>query len=440
MADSNGNVVPLWTLATRDVSVPDIGADEAMTPARLAELRTVLAALADSPIVTLEAHPVPHDLDRSVGHHLDKASPLANHLSELIGQTSRTAPAAATGFGGETLYRMVVPAKAAAQVGTNMVKPMASKAVAGGVHSAMTGSKGIVAQATFVPVAGKGAATAAAGGTAVGAGAAATGVGAAITIAAPLVLMAVAVGVSIHAENKRQEAIAHITELLEKLHDDALRRERSALNGCRDAIEKATAILLDNGSIGVGLGLDSAVNAISVAMADAEERLKKWGRALDAIGDGRVEIATLNKTFVGFDEDGGEFRAHLELAELAIAMKKRVIVLQAVEHAQKDPSNPFENFSRALKADYRRVSQLESGIANVLGRLSTLRLDRTRGFMDRIGFTSGEVDKLLDASYRLREFGNATGSSDEASDVAIEMVRSPDGSVVVLPAYRALVA
>ena len=59
-----------------------------MTAERLAELRNVLAALADSPIATLEVHPLPDILDRSRGIPLDAASPLAQHLSQLISKTA----------------------------------------------------------------------------------------------------------------------------------------------------------------------------------------------------------------------------------------------------------------------------------------------------------------------------------------------------------------
>ncbi len=438
MSEGNKAAVPVWTLATRDVrdvAVPPLGASESMTPARLDELRTALATLADAPIATLEAHPVPVDLDRKGGIHLDSASPLATHLSQLISQTTKAAPKVSVAAGGEVLYRMVVPAKVAAQVGSGLVKPMASKAASGGVYSALMGSSKIAAQATFVPVAGKAAAVGAAGGSAATAGAAVAGAGA-LTVAAPLVLMAVAVGVSAHADHKRQQAIDNITDLLEQLHDDALQRERSALNGCRSAIEKATAILLDRGQIGVSLGLDSASYAIDVALADTEERLKKWRIGLDEVDGRPVEIGQLQKTFDGIDGDGGKFRAYLELADLAIALKKRVIVLQAVEHSQLDPSNAFEAFVGTLKRDQQRVTELEAGIATVLLRLSTLELDRPRGFRDKF-FTPGEVDKLLGTSYRLRELGNRIPSSDRPSDVAIEMFQSADGSITVYPATAA---
>ena len=260
---------------------------------------------------------------------------------------------------------MVVPAKVAAQVGKGLVKPMKSKAVAGGVHGTLVdGAKVIVANASFVPV--QSATAGAATGTAVGTVAA----GSAITVAAPLVLLAVAVGASAYADNQRQKAIEHITELLEQLHDDNLERERNELDGCRDAIDKATGLLLDRGKVGASLGLDSAVHAISTAIQNADRRVKKWEAALGSLVGNRVEVSELEAAFPGVSEHGGTFRTHLELAALAIALKRRVIVLQGVEAGQSDPDNQFENFVRSLKGDQQRILDLEARIDNVLRRLS----------------------------------------------------------------------
>lgn len=432
MTTDNKAPVPVWTLATEAVSVPDVLSDEGMTPVRLAELRTVLATLADSPIATLEAHPVSIKRDRKSGISLHAASPLAQQLSHLVSQTAKSAPptlnVAATG---EVLYRMVVPAKVAAQVGKGLVRPMDSKV--GGIYSALVNSKGIAAQATFVPVAGKAAVAGAATGSATTAGVAVASAGA-LTVAAPLVLMAVAVGVSAYADNQRQKAIERITDLLEQLHEDSLETERSELDGCRDAIDKATSVLLDQGRIGLSLGLDSSSYAISTAIERAKRRLLKWQAALP---EGPVEVGALTKSFPGIDEEGGTFRAHVELARLAIALKRRVLVLQAVEHAQlMDSDNPFKSFIGTLRDDERRVDELEAGINSVLLRLSTLELKRQSGFRSLM-FTPGEVDDLLKAAYRLRAFGDGLDLGIHQADVAIEIERSSDGSLVVFPPVAA---
>ncbi|MGY4922864.1 hypothetical protein [Streptomyces sp. 900105755] len=432
MAETRKALVPVWTLATGDVRVPALAGDGSMTAERLAELRGVLAALADAPIATLEVHPLPDKLDRSRGIPLDAASPLAQHLSQFITQSTRSSLTAAKATAaGENLYRMVVPAKVAAQLGQGVVRPMASNAAAGGIHSALMNSTGIAAQATFVPV-GKVAAAGAVGGAGATAGVAAAG-SAALTVAAPLVLMAVAVGVSAHADRKRQQAIEHITELLEKLHEQKLEDEHSELDGCRDAIDKATAILLDQGKLGVSLGLDSAVHAINTALGRADRRLAQWQSALDKLPDGKpVEVGKLTKSFPGVDNQGGTFRAHLELAALAVALKRRVVVLQAVEHAQDNPDNMFENFTRELKRDQQRLDELESGIAGVLVRLSALELASPQGWMPV--FTTDEVNRLMRAAHRIRTLGDGVTVNSRSTDVAIEIARDKDGSVVVFPA------
>ncbi|MBM0225214.1 MULTISPECIES: hypothetical protein [Micromonospora] len=438
MTTDNKAPVPVWTLATEAVSVPKVLGDEGMTPARLAELRTVLATLADSPIATLEAHPMSTKRDRNGGIPLHAASPLAQQLSQLVAQTAKSAPptlnVAATG---DVLYRMVIPAKVAAQVGKGLVKPMAAKASAAGIRGALVNSTGgIAAHATFVPVAGKAAVAGAATGSATTAGVAAASAGA-LTVAAPLVLMAVAVGVSAYADHQRQKAIERITDLLEQLHEDNLENERSELDGCRDAIDKATSVLLDQGRIGLSLGLDSSSYAISTAIERTNRRLTKWQDALAKLPDGPVEVGALTTSFPGINEEGGAFRAHLELARLAIALKRRVLVLQAVEHAQQaGTNNPFKSFIGTLRDDERRVDELESGINSVLLRLSTLELRRHGGFRS-IMFTQGEVDDLLKAAYRLRALGDGLNVGIHQADVAIEIERSSDGSLVVFPAVAA---
>lgn len=437
MTTENKALVPVWALATESVNLPNILGEEGMTPARLSELRAVLATLADSPIATLEAHPISTRQERSGGIQLHAASPLAQQLSNLVAQTKTSVPSMLNEApSGEVLYRMVVPAKVAAQVSTGLVTPMKSQAVAGGVYSALRDSTGIVAKATFVPVTGKAAVAGAASGSAATAGVAAAGAGA-MTVAAPLVLMAVAVGVSAHAEHQRQKSAERITDLLEQLKENNLENECNELNGCGDAIDKAAKILLDKGKIGLSLGLDSAVHAINIAISKSDDRLKKWQKALNDLPEGPVEIKAVTKNFPGINEEGGEFRAHLDLARLAIALKRRVIVLQAVEHAQAEKTgNPFQSFTAMLNDDARRINELEAGINSVLLRLSTLELKRARGVRNLM-FTQGDVDELLNVVYRLRALGNSINTSITQADVAIEIERSSDGSLVVFPLQTA---
>ena len=433
MNDVNAPVVPIWTLSTSQATtlVPAVADHGTLTPERLTELRGALAAFSSAPLVTLEAHPLAKKRDRSAGLPLDAVSPLAQELSRLIAANAKSVPAVAQVVeSSEVLYKMVVPAKVAAQVGKGLVKPMKSKAVADGVHGSLVGAKGIVANVSFVPV--QSGAAGAVTGTAVGTVAA----GSMITVAAPLVLLAVAVGASAYADNQRQKAVERITELLEQLHDDNLERERNELDGCRDAIDKATGLLLDRGKVGASLGLDSAVHAISTAIQNADRRVNKWEAALGSLVGNRVEVSELEASFPGVSEHGGTFRTHLELAALAIALKRRVIILQGVEAGQSDLDNPFANFVRSLKHDQQRILDLEARIDNVLGRLSELEVRSPRRLSGKV-MTQKQVDSLLETSYRLRSLGAEVAALAPNQEVVIEIEKHSDGTLLVLPARAA---
>lgn len=415
--DGKSREVPVWTLATEDVNMPALVADSdaAITPQRMEALRTALANLAASPIATLEVHPMAGKRERSDGIALGNTSPLAKELTGLIART----PVGRVPRG-EALYRMVIPAKIAARVGGGgLVTPMMSKSVPNGIHSALMGSSGIAAQASFVPVVGTG--------TAVVAGASA------ITVAAPLIMMALATGLSMRSEVLRQQELSQIKESLEKLHEDRLDDERNALDSCIKPIEKATAIVLDEGVVGKSIGLDTTVGKIETAIAAAHRRLARWQKSLDGLPDGPVELAAVKKAFPGIGDPAGEFRAHLDLAKLAITLKRRAIILQAVEQAQLNPGNPFERFVRALAADGKDIDELEVGIAKVLHRLSALHLDRSHGMRDFV-FSAGEVDELLKLSRDLRQLGDLSDTSGYRSDVVIDIARDVEGSLVVYPA------
>ncbi|WP_354560874.1 hypothetical protein [Rhodococcus sp. UYP5] len=241
--------------------------------------------------------------------------------------------------------------------------------------------------------------------------------------------MAVAAGLNALAESDRRGT----DKMLKELKDDVLRTERSNLNACTTSIENAANVLLDQGRIGASLGLDTAAFQINVGLANAEARIEKWESAIGAFKKGRAEVPHLQNAFPGIAEDKGEFQAHLELAKLSFELHKRLAVIQAIEHAQLDPENPFERFSRALKRNSRRVDSLQDRLSDVLLRLSQLEIDRSHGVRDFV-FKSGEVDTILRTSRRVRALGDDIANSEHHSDVAIEIARKNDGSLVVLPA------
>lgn len=415
---SANSTVPVWTLLTTDVAMPVLADGEPMTSQRLDSLRTAMAALAQTPIATLEVHRLPNDLDTSGGMRLASSSPLAQQLTRLIAnslQSSSAESPAETAM--EALFRMVIPGEAAAQMGSGLIRPRPKK---GGPttrkSTAANQGAGIGALANLVPAAG--------------------GAGLTPVVAGSLILMTVAAGVLVVDRIDRQ--FKGITDLLEQLHEVALEAERIELDSSRPAITKATALLLDRGRIGEAVALGGAVTHIEKAISAANRRLARWQNSLKSFRGRKVEFTAVRNAFKGIESPAGEFHAHLELALLAIDLKRRVLLLQAVEQAQTDPDNPFERFMETLQHDQQSLEKLASGINAVLVRMSELQVDRTHGLRDFM-FTAGEVDDLLQTSQQLRKLDRYTTSEASRSlgDIAIEIARNADGSVVVFPASEA---
>ncbi len=420
-----GVIVPVWTIGTEaskvahqvDAVVPSGG----FTAERLAQLRDGLATLMDTPLVSLEAYPLPVNNKIAGGRLLDAASPLALSLTSLIQHSSQSLRSAApsVSLGGETLYRMVVPARVAAQMGSGLVRSMPSTAAATGIYSGVLGKAGIVGHSTFVPVAAKVAVTGA--------------VGLVVTVAPPLILMAIAIAVTIYFEEQRLRALERITKLLHELKQSHLDDKRDALEASSKAIDKAAAVLLDEGKIGISLGLDSAVHRIDTAIEAAIRLAEGWRSELDSFGDSGATEEDLKKAYPGIDGDAGEFRSQLRMAAFAIATKRRVAVLQAVEHAQQAPELTFSRFASALRADQKRVDDLERDLTAFLTSLARVQILPPDGLTSRV-MTRAEVRDLLKLPTRLRELADSETPAygDPNTDLEIAMIRHADGRVRVL--------
>src|SRR3954451_10809185 len=90
--------VPVWILGTESAKglqakngvVPGDG----ITAERLAQLREGLASLLDTPLVSLEAYQLPTESQVLGGRLLDAASPLAQHLGNLLQHSAGSLKAA----------------------------------------------------------------------------------------------------------------------------------------------------------------------------------------------------------------------------------------------------------------------------------------------------------------------------------------------------------
>ena len=165
----------------------------------------------------------------------------------------------------------------------------------------------------------------------------------------------------------------------------------------------------------------------------AVRRVDEWQRKLDSFGDSGVSIKNLKAAYPGIDEHAGEFRSYLRLAAFAIAAKRRVAVLQAVEHAQKEPALTFTRFASVLRAEQETVDKLEHELTTLLTCLMRIQIRPPEGLLDKV-LTRNEVRQLLKWPGRLRELAESEMPAESQASKALEisMIRQPDGNLRVL--------
>jgi hypothetical protein len=424
---SEGEPLPFWILGSGpeeplpvDVRVKADG----LTAEKLQQLRSALAAFADDPPVTLERYELPAGTITG-GRPVAQGAPLLQHLAQIVGQKAAAAPGAPAG--GETLYRMVVDQRTAGQLAHGLARPM--KAAAGGIYSAVRGKAGIVANARFVPVAaaeGGGIGLAAAG------GGAAVGLGGAAIAAAPFVIAALAAASAIYAEEQRRRALERIEESLKELHQNNLDQEMADINGAMPALAKATSLLIDEGRLGAALGIDAAAHAIDTAIALAEHRTKHWLQDVSRLSQ-RATVDQIEKSFPGVKDGDGRFVAELRMAGLAIAAKRRLMVLQAVEHAQINQGLSLKRFLAEIEREATALNELESSLIDLLTRLSELPIRTGGGIFDRLHLSADDADELLKWPERLRDLRRREAPRVNSSGhVEIGIVLGADGSARIL--------
>jgi hypothetical protein len=423
---SEGEPLPFWILGSGPEEALPIDVRvkaEGLTAEKLQQLRSALAAFADDPPVTLERYELPAGTIVG-GHAVAQGAPILKQLGEIVGP--KAAAAARPPAGGETLYRMVVDQRIAGQLAQGLARPMG--AADGGIYSAVLGEGGIVANARFVPAAaaeGGGVGLAAAG------GGAAIGLGGAVVAAAPFVILAIAAAGAIYTEEQRRRALERIESSLKELLQNDLDQEMAAINGAMPALAKATSLLVDEGRLGASLGIDSAAYAIDTAIERAKSRTQRWLQDVSLLSQ-KATVDQIEKSFPGVKNSDGRFVAELRMAGLAIAAKRRSMVLQAVEHAQLNQGLSLRRFLAEIEREATALDELEASLVDLLTRLSELPIRVGSGIRGRI-LLSSDADELLKWPERLRDLRRSEAPRVNSSGhMEIGIVLGADGRARIL--------
>lgn len=219
--------------------------------------------------------------------------------------------------------------------------------------------------------------------------------------AAPFVVLAIAAAGAIYTEEQRRRALERIESSLKELLQNDLDQEMAAINGAMPALAKATSLLVDEGRLGTSLGIDSAAYAIDTAIERAKSRTQRWLQDVSLLSQ-KATVDQIEKAFPGVKNGDGRFVAELRMAGLAIAAKRRSMVLQAVEHAQLNQAMSLRRFLAEIEREAMALDELEASLIDLLTRLSELPIRVGSGIRGRI-LLSSDADELLKWPERLRD-------------------------------------
>ncbi len=187
-----------------------------------------------------------------------------------------------------------------------------------------------------------------------------------------------------YAEEQRRRALERIESSLKGLlEENALDQEMAAINGAMPALAKATSLLVDDGRLGQAWAIDAAVNAIDTAIERAKSRAQRWLQDVSLLSQ-KATVDQIEKSFPGVRNGDGRFVAELRMAGLAIAAKRRSMVLQAAEHAQLNQGLSLRRFLAEIEREAAALDELAASLIDLLTRLSELPIRVGSGIRDRI--------------------------------------------------------
>ncbi|WP_312098779.1 hypothetical protein [Corynebacterium dentalis] len=435
LRSQNAEQIPVWNLVAENSTelsqVADSMPNVSMSPERLDHLRKLLTSFSDSPVATLEMHKLEAPTDAGAGVPLSSTSPLAKALAELVANTPEarklikvgsSAPRSAA-KGSEVLYRMVVPAELSGKLKTGALRSMSAKGAKDAIHSQIVGGGRIAGNASFVPVSGARATVT---------GASAVGATGALTVAAPLVLFAVAAAATAQAEKKHDEALAKIEQLFTEFKEEKLKNEIVKLKSVSRSLRMASAALLDRVDPGKSLGLDNASGKLSDIVVEIEQRLEDWERSLNELRQENVDVKKLEALYPGILTGQGSFLIQLEIAKSAISLNRKLLVVQAVEHAQSQfEANALTNFIDQLRRDEGEINRLEARIQDLFRDISQLKLVPEKRPLRKIGYSQSDLKEFANQTLKLKSLADVPFQELPTDEMVIEIEQHGDGSLVV---------
>lgn len=390
------------------------------------DLTGALAARADAPTdvdpyqtlaggngVLVSWEPAPTDSSRSTwGQLLPAATAFASQLSHII---ERGGLQTAAGTGAK-LFRVELPAG-------HVIQDLVP-AIGGGFRGiAKTGgSSTITGQARLIPV-----------------GGAAAKAGGALALGPLVGVMALTVGAEMLARQQLEAKLDAILSAVQGISQHLEQQLEANLTTADEALQAATAALLDHAEIPEAVGLGSAITDLKQVKNQALGWLTKWEVIAESYGrkKGSVNFDDFRDDLGGVAIGGWDsLPSNIMLLYRALALDSRAQVISLAQTTLRRPDETFANFEQLVSNNLRANADAQERLQNLLWNFTTTKL--SAGFSNvkpanwrQLGNVHTVVAELTRA---ITAAPPAPSLLTQDNRLLIEAVRQPDGQVAILQA------
>jgi hypothetical protein len=343
------------------------------------------------------------------GPALRGTSALGQQLGGIVQQAGQSRLLSA----GPTLFRLELPTGSTLQ---NLV-PAVGGGFRGLVRSADNAS--LAGHARLLPVA--------------------AGTGAAVTLGPLIGLMALSVGAEMLGRHQQDKKLAAIHQGVRALTREAEENTRAELDAAEQALEQASAAILDRTDVPTAIGLGPARQDLRVIKNRGLGWLAEWEQRVTDLDQGGTGVAFGRMRDVLGGEDTGdtylEFPNRIATFYRALALDSRATVLTGAEAALRREDLTLGHLQEQLRLDLAKNAQLQDRLRELLWQLASVPVTYSLPAMPATGSKVAGLQRTLSRlAVAAARMPDAPALLNTSNRQVTEILREPNGTLRVLPA------
>jgi hypothetical protein len=265
----------------------------------------------------------------------------------------------------------------------------------------------------------------------------AAGAGAGVALGPLVALMALSVGAEMLGRHQQDKKLASIHQGVRALNRAAEETTRAELDSAEQALEQASAAILDRIEVPSAIGLGPARQDLRVIKNRGLSWLDEWEQRAADLDQGSTGIAFGRmREVLGGDDSGDAYRQFPERIATfyrALALDSRAIVLTGSEAALRREEMSLGHLQEQLRVDLAKNAEVQDRLRELLWRLSSVPITPSLRALPTTGDKAARLQRgLSQLAIAAARFPDAPALLNSSNRQVTEILRDANGSLRVL--------